>query len=69
MILRMLKSGRGKVKDWQGAVEVRTIASALHAISYTKLDSFPQFAFHAAMIRDSVTELIHANHVDLLKTV
>jgi hypothetical protein len=28
-----------------------------------------QFAFHAAMIRDSLAELIHANHVDILKKV
>ncbi|KAF9783468.1 muts domain V-domain-containing protein [Thelephora terrestris] len=43
---KMLKSGRGKVQDWQGVVK---------------------FAFHAAMIRDSLAELVHANHVDVLK--
>lgn len=62
----MLKSGRGKIKDWQGVVQVRTIATALHSHS---TGSFTQFAFHAAMIRDSLTELIHANHVDVLKKV
>jgi DNA mismatch repair protein MSH5 len=68
-VFKMLKAGRGKVKDWQGVVEVRTIATVLHALSSTKLDPPTQFAFHAAMIRDSLTELIHANHVDVVKKV
>lgn len=65
-VFKMLKSGRGKIKDWQGVVQVRTATASISSI---KIDSSIQFAFHAAMIRDSLTELIHANHVDVLKKV
>ena len=65
-ILKMLKSGKAKIGDWQGAVEVRTKTAAALC---TEIVPVTQFAFHAAMIRDSVTELIHANQVDLLKKV
>jgi len=65
-ILKALKSGREKVKDWQGIVEVRAITTTA---SRPRLVHVTQFAFHAAMIRDSLTELIHASHVDILKKV
>jgi len=65
-VLKMLKSGGGKVKDWQGIVEVR---AAMTVASCAKLAPVTQFAFHAAMIRDLLAELIHANHVDILKKV
>jgi len=39
------------------------------AASCAKLAPVIQFAFHAAMIRDSLAEFIHANHVDILKKV
>jgi len=65
-ILRMLKSGTAKVKDWQGVVEVRT---TYYAPSHSAMIPSIQFAFHAAMIRDSLAELVHANHVDLLRKV
>jgi len=65
-ILKILRSGRGKVKDWQGIVEVRAEVTAASCIT---LIPVTQFAFHAAMIRDSLAELIHANHADILKKV
>lgn len=68
-MLKTLKSGRGKIKDWQGVVEVRANAAVLRTFSCINIKLFIQFAFHAAMIRDSLTELIHANHVDVLKKV
>ena len=65
-ILKTLRSGRAKVKDWQGIVEVR---AAMAAASCTTFTPVTQFAFHAAMIRDLLAELIHSNHVDILKKV
>ena len=65
----MLKSGKAKVKDWQGVVEVRVQPCPICAPSRSVVTPPIQFAFHAAMIRDSLAELVHANHVDLLKKV
>ena len=66
-ILKTLKSGTAKVKDWQGVVEVR--AQSCGVPSRSAMIPQIQFAFHAAMIRDSLAELVRASHVDLLKKV
>ena len=65
-IVKTMKAGKAKLSDWHALVKV-CFFLLLHALE-TKEPPF-QFTFHAAMLRESLTELTFAGDVEIMKKV
>ena len=60
----LMKDGKGRLADWQSLVKV-----CLRVWDVSPVLSVLKFTFHAAMLRDSLSELHRAGEVEVVKKV
>lgn len=68
-ILAAMKNCKAKVWDWQGLVKVTTPLPVECQLKFCLQGLFLKFAFHSVMLRDTLSELSHAGHVEVVKKV